>query len=454
MSGIETLLGCRHPIVLAGMGGVARSELVASVTEAGGFGFLGMVREPVDLIRSEVEAVRARGHTRFGVNLIPAATERGLLDRQVETIIELGVPAVMLFWAVDADVVKRFRDAGITVVYQVGSPGEAREAERAGAQAIIAQGVEAGGHVRGTTPLRHLLPAVRAAVAVPVLAAGGLATGADLVMAKALGAAGIVLGTALIVASESFAHAHHRRRLVEAQPADTLLTDTFHVNWPDGAMVRVLRSAVTAGERGDPRGGAPEKIGEEEGRPIFLFSTDSPLRSMTGDFEAMALYAGTGVGQLAAIRPAGEIIADILAEADALTGAANKEPAGQSASPVCYAGEMGGAYMGLLEDEEAAVEVAGIVGLLSGALAVALETQGPDSPPFAPAGLRYARHILALRPHAGDAIEPDAGSPDPAAIARAVRTLLPRLPETARRRALLRLAEDMEAEPFAFAAPA
>src|SRR5690606_2527322 len=137
-------------------------------------------REPVALIRSEVEALRARGHRNFGVNLIPAATDKNLLERQVDAIIDLGVPAAMLFWAVDAPVVRRLRAAGVTVVHQVGSPEEAREAVEAGAQAIIAQGCEAGGHVRGTTPLRRLLPAVRRAVAVPVLAAGGLATGADL----------------------------------------------------------------------------------------------------------------------------------------------------------------------------------------------------------------------------------------------------------------------------------
>jgi nitronate monooxygenase len=83
------LLGCTHPIVLAGMGGVARSELVAAVTEAGGFSFLGMVREPVDLIRSEVAALRARGIERFGVNLIPAATDPALLEAQISACIDL-----------------------------------------------------------------------------------------------------------------------------------------------------------------------------------------------------------------------------------------------------------------------------------------------------------------------------------------------------------------------------
>ena len=141
------LLGCTYPIVLAGMGGVARSELVAAVTKAGGFGFLGMVRAPVTLIRSEVEALRTRNVQRFGVNLIPAATERALLDAQVLACIELGVPVVGLFWDVPLPLVQRLRDAEIIVVCQVGSLAEARAAEHAGAQVLgIVQGVEAGGH--------------------------------------------------------------------------------------------------------------------------------------------------------------------------------------------------------------------------------------------------------------------------------------------------------------------
>lgn len=453
---IEALLKCRHPIVLAGMGGVARSELVAAVTEAGGFGFLGMVREPIALIRREVEALRRLGHERFGVNIIPAATEKDLLDRQIGTIIDLGVPAVMLFWEVDAGVVRRFRDAGVMVIYQVGSPEEARVAERAGAQAIIAQGVEAGGHVRGTTPLRRLLPAVRRAVAVPVLAAGGLATGADLVTARALGAAGVVLGTSLIAATESFAHAHHRQRLIAAKPGDTLLTDTFHVNWPDGAMVRVLSSSVTAGERGVPRERASEVIGEEEGRSIYLFSTDSPLRSMSGDFEAMALYAGTGVGEVTTVRPAAAIIGEIVAEAKGLLEgqAGAGEEIGRSASPVCYAGEMGGAYMGFIDDAEMATEVSNLVGLLARGLAATLESQGEEAsrPPFASVDLRYARHIVTLRPFAGGVdVKSDqktdiAPSVLPAAIVQRARALVPRLPENACRRKLLALARDFETD--------
>lgn len=106
-----------------------------------------------------------------------------------------------------------------------------------------------------------------------------------------------------------------------ARASDTLLTEDFHVNWPPHAAVRVLRNSVTRGERGDPFGPAPATgpavIGEEEGRPIHLFSTDSPLRSMTGDFEAMALYAGRGVDRIAGVEPAADCVRRIAAEAAA-----------------------------------------------------------------------------------------------------------------------------------------
>ncbi|MGH8815711.1 MAG: nitronate monooxygenase, partial [Achromobacter pestifer] len=143
------LLGSTLPIVLAGMGGVARSELVAAVTAAGGFGFLGMVREPPELIRGEVARLRRGGHQRFGVNIIPAATDAALLEQQVATCIALAVPVVGTFWTLDEQVTRRLREAGITVVHQVGSLDEAVAAAQAGVDIIIAQGCEAGGHVRG-----------------------------------------------------------------------------------------------------------------------------------------------------------------------------------------------------------------------------------------------------------------------------------------------------------------
>jgi nitronate monooxygenase len=348
------LLGCTYPIVLAGMGGVARLELIAAVTKAGGFGFLGMVRAPVTLIRSEVEALHARNVQRFGVNLTPAATDRALLDAQVLACIEFGVPVVGLFWDVPLPLVQRLRDAEIIVVCQVGSLAEARAVEHAGAKVLIVHGVEAGSHVRGDTPLHELLPEIAEQTDVPVLAAGGLTDGTDLAMVLSLGAEGGVFGTALIVTPQSFAHDYHKQRLVDADGEETVLTDAFHVNWPRGATARVLANSVTRGERGDPFSEARTVIGYKVGCPIYLFSTDSPLRSMTGDFEAMALYAGKRVGRVTAIAGATDRVRAIAAEAIALpdTGGASQSDRVALASPTCSAHEMDDRYMGFESREE------------------------------------------------------------------------------------------------------
>lgn len=350
------LLGCDLPVVLAGMGGVSRSELVVAVTRAGGFGFLGMVRESPELIRSEVEKVRAATSRDFGVNLIPGATRPDLLEAEIAAVLALRVPVVALFWDISAGIVRRLRDAGVLVVCQIGSPQEARVAEAAGAHVLIAQGVEAGGHVRGTTPRNALVKSVAANAVVPVLAAGGIVTGRDLVQSLSLGADGVVLGTALLATDESFAHDYHKQRIVEAKPGETILTQAFHVNWPAGANVRVLPNSVTRGDCGDPFRGERQAIGKEGARTIWLFSTDSPLKDMTGDFEKMALYAGAGAGAINDIVPAGERIARLIADAEALLSEP-QEPVSsalprEAASPVCYARDANDAYLGYATREE------------------------------------------------------------------------------------------------------
>jgi len=356
------LLGCTWPVVLAGMGGVARAELVSAVTLAGGFGFLGMVREPIDRIRTEVQQVRATTDRPFGVNLIPSATPPELLDAQIATCIALRVPVVGLFWDVAPAVIRRLRDANVLVAYQVGSLADAQAAEAAGAQVIIVQGQEAGGHVRGKQPLATLLPEIVAATEIPVLAAGGIVDGADMATALSFGAQGVVLGTAFIPTHESFAHAYHQQRIVDAAEGATLLTELFHINWPKGASVRVLANSVTRGERGDPNGTEKVVIGEEEGRPIYLFSTDSPLRSMTGDFEAMALYAGTGAARVHGIVSAAERLRQIVTEAGALlvSGAVPAAPgqAHDMPHPDAENAELLPALNELLEAERAGARVA------------------------------------------------------------------------------------------------
>jgi nitronate monooxygenase len=351
------LLGCDVPVVLAGMGGVARSELVAAVSAAGGFGFLGMVRETPKLIRSEIDRVRAATTRDFGVNLVPAATAPDLLEAELDVVIAEQVAAVTLFWDLRPDIVRRLRDSGCLVLCQVGSVREAEEAAMAGAHIVIAQGFEAGGHVRGTTHLADLLPDVVAHVDVPVLAAGGIVDGNGLAAALRWGAQGVVIGTGFLATRESFAHDYHKMRVIEAMPGETTHTDAFHVGWPRGAAVRVLPNSVTRGEHGNPFCAGRQVIGEEEGRPIYLFSTDSPLRNMTGNFEAMALYAGQGAGLINSIPSAAERLDAIVGEATRILGITqetgpNEGGAPEFSSPACSMHEVSDVYMGYAGKDE------------------------------------------------------------------------------------------------------
>ncbi|MBI2256692.1 MAG: nitronate monooxygenase [Proteobacteria bacterium] len=315
-------LGCTHPVISAGMGGPARSSLVAAVSAAGGFGLLGMVREPPALIEREIATVRARTDRPFGVNLIPFATPPQMLEDELAACFNARVPAMCFFWEVYPDLIARSKAAGALVLYQVGSLDAAILAAKAGADVVIVQGIEAGGHVKATQPLATLLPRIADAIDIPVAASGGISDGSGLAAALAMGADGVHCGTAFLASSESFAHAYHKQRLIEAGPQDTVLTDLFCINWPPHAPVRVLKNSVTAGAGDKLWGYHPGQmphvvIGEEEGRPIVKFGTDSPLQSMTGDFEQMALYAGQGVGVETSIRPAAIVLEEMVAGAAA-----------------------------------------------------------------------------------------------------------------------------------------
>jgi nitronate monooxygenase len=317
---ITELLGCDYPILLAGMGGPARSELCAAVSAAGGYGTLGMVRESPELIAAEIASVRARTNRSFGVNLIPAGTDPALLDEELAACFEARVHSLTFFWDVRPEIVARAKQAGCLVLYQVGGVADAVAAAEADADAIICQGVEAGGHVRGRITSLVLLPQVARAVEVPVLGSGGYASGASLVAALALGAEGIVAGTAFLATEESFAHDYHKQRVVDASSEDTVHSDVFAVNWPPRSPVRTIGNSVTDRYADNLFGHGPdefprEKIAEEGGAPVYRFSTNSPLRNTVGELEPMALFAGQACGMVDRIRPAGEVVRAMAAEA-------------------------------------------------------------------------------------------------------------------------------------------
>ena len=321
-SRLSALLGCRHPILSAGMGGPARSELAAAVCEAGGCGMLGMVRESPELIAAEIAETRRRTSRPFAVNLIPAGTKPELLRAELDLCLAQKVPVLCFFWDVRPDLIAEAKAAGCKVLYQIGNPEDAFAAEAAGADVIIAQGVEAGGHVRGTLPLAVLLGQLAGKLKVPLVATGGIASGRDMAAALSLGADGVQCGTAFLVATESFAHDYHKQRIVQAKAGDTVHTDLFAINWPPNSPVRVLRNSVVeaAGEKlwgYHPDRLPREVIAHDNGQPMLKFDTNSPLRTTTGNLEAMALYAGEGAAQITAIRPAKDILEDLLREAAA-----------------------------------------------------------------------------------------------------------------------------------------
>ncbi|MCK9469622.1 MAG: nitronate monooxygenase [Porticoccaceae bacterium] len=312
------MLGCRYPILLAGMGGVARHRLAAAVGNAGGFGVLGMVREPVFRIRDEVAALRRLSDAPFAVNLIPAATDTSLLRAQVKTCLALKVTTLVLFWEVDQSLIRHLKSEGVRIIHQVGDRRDAELALQAGADVLIAQGHEAGGHVRGTISTLSLVAELVPLSPVPVAASGGIASGRALAAALALGAQGASMGSAFLATHEANAHPHHQRRLVEAGAGDTVYSRQFKGSWHEWAPVRVLSNRVTRGEFEQQRAaGDTPCIGEQDGQPVYLFSTDSPLADATGDVDDMALYAGQSCAQINAVVAAADRVRDIVSEAQA-----------------------------------------------------------------------------------------------------------------------------------------
>lgn len=325
------LLGCRVPILLAGMGGVARAELAAAVAKAGGYAMLGMVRESPDLIEAEIRAYRAATDRPFAVNVIPSATDPALLQAQIRRCLDLNVRALTFFWDVMPEVVAQVKRAGCLVLHQVGTVDAARQAEAAGADVLITQGMEAGGHVHGRLGAFALAEAVLDRARVPVVVSGGIGSGRGLAAALALGAEGVQCGTAFLATTEAWAHDYHKRRVAEAEGADTVLTDVFVLNWPKGAAVRVIGNSITdaLGETlmgHDPATLPREPIAEDSGQPLLRYSTDSPMRHTTGALEQMALYAGQGVGLVRDVVPAAERLARMVREAEACLARWERQP--------------------------------------------------------------------------------------------------------------------------------
>ncbi len=318
-------LGVDLPIWNAGMGGGgAGAELAAAVSNAGGFGVLGMGGLPAALIRAEIQRTRQLTTRPFGVNLLVPFVD----DGQVETCLEENVAVLVLFWGDPTPYIRAAQRAGVKVVPQVGSVDEAKAAADAGADAVMIQGVEAGGHVRGTTALSVVLPTVVAAVdPLPVVAAGGVADGRGLAAALMLGAQAVSMGTRFICSEETALAPAYKQRVVGGRAEDTVHTGLFDVGWPDAAH-RVLRNTTTDEWETAGRPPSGQRPGEEEivghysvaGQLIEVrkYGVDPPMADFEGDIEQAALYCGQSCSLVNDIRPAAQIVHEVARQAEAL----------------------------------------------------------------------------------------------------------------------------------------
>jgi NAD(P)H-dependent flavin oxidoreductase YrpB (nitropropane dioxygenase family) len=319
--------GTDVPIVSAGMAFVARAPLVAAVSSAGGFGTLGASGMRPELLEAELAAIRAATDRPFGVNLIPRFAE----DEHVAVCADARVPVLTFFWDDPAPAwIDTVKGAGARVWIQVGSVAEAEAARDAGADAVIAQGSEAGGHNRSTAATTSLLPAVIEAVAPTlVLAAGGIADGRGLAAVLALGADAAVLGTRFVASDEADAHPEYQRRIVEARSGDTVHHWIFGLDFPD-APVRGLRNEIVREFEGSdrpppyhaldpatlPAVGTADVFGTEV--QLTRFVGLPPTRGASGDFEQMSLLAGECSALIDSVEPAGELVRRIAEQAAAL----------------------------------------------------------------------------------------------------------------------------------------
>jgi NAD(P)H-dependent flavin oxidoreductase YrpB (nitropropane dioxygenase family) len=292
---VTKMFGCVHPLQQAGIGGLVTPDLAIAVAGAGG---LGMLSATVGTVALAVQLDALPIDAAVGVNfLMPFFDPAALEDAAGRCRL------VEFFWAQpDPELVRLAHDGGARVGWQVGSLDEAKAARDAGCDVIVAQGVEAGGHVRGTTGLLPLLDEVRTVVDLPIIAAGGIGTGRAMAAALTAGADAVRVGTRFIAAQESGAHPRYVDALIGATAEDTILTTAFGTGWPD-APHRVLKSAVDAGQ----------KLG-----PAQSWTPDWPSSAFVGPVEARALYAGQSVGAVVARQTASQIVAELVDEAERL----------------------------------------------------------------------------------------------------------------------------------------
>jgi enoyl-[acyl-carrier protein] reductase II len=301
---LTRLLGIEYPIIQGGMAWTATWELAAAVSNAGGLGIIGAGQMPTDLLREQIRSAKAATDKPFGVNLMLLTPH---IDELVQMVLDEGVRVVTTGAGNPGKYMTALQDKGIKVLPIAPSTALARRLEQGGADAIIGEGMEAGGHIGELTTM-VLVPQLVDAVGVPVIAAGGIADGRGIAAAFALGAEGVQLGTRFMCATECTIHEDVKRRVLRAKDRDTMVT-----GYSTGHPVRVLKNKLAKQIEALDRANQPVEV-------EALGAGKLALAMRTGDCEMGSLMAGQCAAMVTEIQPAAEIIEQLVAEAESIIG--------------------------------------------------------------------------------------------------------------------------------------
>ena len=300
------LFGIRYPIVLAGMGGVSMHTLVAAVSNAGGLGVIGAASLGSEELRREIRKTRELTDRPFAVDLLAPIPDA--IRPHMKVIFEEQVEIFVAGLAVPKEFIDEMHERGMKVVVMTGRVRHAQKSEEAGADVVAAQGTEAGGHT-GEIGTMALVPEVVEAVKIPVLAAGGIACGRQVVASLALGAQGAIVGTRFIATPEAQAAPAYRDAIVRSTEADTLRTRCY-----TGKPARTIRNRYNEGweRRLDEVQPFPQQLMVSAQQGVMDYM------GLGGDADPDRYFmpAGQGMGLIHEIKPAAEVFADIVAEAE------------------------------------------------------------------------------------------------------------------------------------------
>jgi NAD(P)H-dependent flavin oxidoreductase YrpB (nitropropane dioxygenase family) len=315
------LIGCSVPVQQAGMAALANPELAAAVSEAGALGMVSVGGFSPEAISRELGMVRKRTLHPFGANfLIPEVAYEDLAEihEPVRAASKLARLVEFFYHEPDSSLVKIVHAERALACWQVGSKQEATAAFDAGCDIVIAQGMEAGGHIRGRIGLIALLDQVLSMTDLPVIAAGGISSGRAMAAALAAGASAVRVGTSFAAAVEAGAHPVYQKALIRSEAVDTVFTEAFSTGWPN-APHRVIRSSMEAAQAFQG-----EEVGqrylrdEDQWVAVRRLQPIAVTKEVKGNIEAMPHWAGEGVGNVKSILPAAKIVRQLADEAEKL----------------------------------------------------------------------------------------------------------------------------------------